>query len=247
MKQIADAHKRYLQQSKWTQDLRRYILESIGLTDHVPILEIGSGTSAVLGQVDNSHSLFALDIEIESLEFSKNKHEEIHHLNGDAFRLPISSNSMDIAYAHYMLLWVKNPELVLSEMKRVTRPGGWIIAFAEPDYGGRINFPESLDELGILQAQVLEDQGADTHMGRKLAYHFSQTGLDQIQYGVMGFQKDFTDRNFEKAEHNMLAKDIEGPIPTDTLKSLLEKERLAIKSGTRINFVPTFYAFGQKG
>jgi SAM-dependent methyltransferase len=49
----------------------------------------------------------------------------------------------DVTFCHFLLLWVSNPEKVVAEMGRVTRPGG-SVRLAEPDYGGRIDYPESL-------------------------------------------------------------------------------------------------------
>lgn len=246
MKSLEKTHQRYLQQASWTQDLRHYILQSIDKQNRSRILEIGSGTGAIIGQMGDSQQRFAVDIDFDSLNFSNDENKDIPHINGDGILLPIASHSIDVTYSHYLFLWVEQIESLLSEMERVTRPGGWVIAFAEPDYGGRVNFPESLGELGILQAQVLEDLGADIHMGRKLAHYFNRTGLEQIQFGVMGFQKEGAGINFVEGEQKMLFEDLKQKIPKERLMALMEKEKMAIQQGSRINFVPTFYAYGQK-
>ena len=246
MKKLAKTHQRYLQQAAWTKDLRGYILDKVRVREDSKILEIGSGTGAVIGQMSRASSRIAVDIDFNALNFSRTETEDMQHINGNGLRLPLASKSMDITYAHFLLLWVQDTATLLSEMERVTRPGGWVIAFAEPDYGGRINFPESLAELGLLQAQALEDRGANTNMGRKLAHYFNQTALENIQYGVMGFQKELSDHSFVEAEQKMLVQDLNHIIPEERIKALLEKERIAIQEGSRINFVPTFYAYGQK-
>jgi hypothetical protein len=48
-------------------------------------------------------------------------------------------------------------------------------------------------------------------------------------------------------EQQTLAKDVEGMIAADKLRALQAIEKLAFEQGSRINFVPTFYAFGKKG
>jgi len=55
---------------------------------------------------------------------------------GDASRLPFADGFFDLTYCHYLFLWLKHPLQALQEMKRVTRPGGWVATFAEPDYEG---------------------------------------------------------------------------------------------------------------
>jgi len=73
-------------------------------------------------------------------------------------------------------------------MRRVVKPGGWVVALAEPDYGGRIDYPDQLSALGWKQASALSAQGADTNAGRKLAGWLAETGLKGIQTGLLGGQ-----------------------------------------------------------
>ena len=73
-------------------------------------------------------------------------------------------------------------------MKRVTRPGGTVAALAEPDYGGRIDFPDSLGELGQWQAFALGSQGANPNVGRRLMAEFIAADLDSVESGLMGGQ-----------------------------------------------------------
>ena len=59
---------------------------------------------------------------------------------------------------------------------------------AEPDYGGRIDHPAALEDLGKSQMTSLVSQGADPQIGRRLRTLFVQTGLVEIQAGVLGGQ-----------------------------------------------------------
>ena len=73
-------------------------------------------------------------------------------------------------------------------MRRVVQPGGWVAALAEPDYGGRIDYPDALAALGWKQAAAVHAQGADIYAGRKLAGWLGQAGLKDIQVGLLGGQ-----------------------------------------------------------
>ncbi len=42
------------------------------------------------------------------------------------------------------------------EMVRVTRPHGFVLALAEPDYGGRIDYPSELSTIGNWQIEAAE-------------------------------------------------------------------------------------------
>ena len=94
--------------------------------------------------------------------------------------------SIDAVVCHFFLLWMKQPEQALAEMHRVTRHGGCVVALAEPDYGGRIDYPDQFMELGRLQGTALQAQGADINAGRKLAALFHHAGFKNVQAGLLG-------------------------------------------------------------
>jgi hypothetical protein len=128
-------------------------------------------------------------------------------------------------------------------MRRVTRSGGSVIALAEPDYGGRIDYPEELAILGRHQAAALRKQGADPRMGRRLAEVFHQLGLQDIEVGVLGGQwKGKSSRREWELEWRVLQSDLGGEQDTDSLRAL---DWAARERGERVLFVPTFYAFGR--
>jgi ubiquinone/menaquinone biosynthesis C-methylase UbiE len=135
MRNIESEHERYLHQARWTEDLRSYIFGKIKAAQKSRVLEVGSGTGAILGQLDSEFSNFAMDIEHQALRYSRDRFLHVKHIQGDGHSLPYPSGTFQICTCHFLLLWVDNAERILAEMKRVTRPGGWVIAFAEPDYG----------------------------------------------------------------------------------------------------------------
>ena len=61
---------------------------------------------------------------------------------------PMQTELFDIVYCHFLLLWVSDPLQALLEMKRVAKEGVHILAFAEPDYTGRIDKPRDLIPWG---------------------------------------------------------------------------------------------------
>ena len=63
-----------------------------------------------------------------------------------------------------------------------------MLALAEPDYGGRVDYPDTLARLGGLQTEAIRKQGADPETGRKLGWMFAQAGLSEIEVGVLGGQ-----------------------------------------------------------
>lgn len=244
--EIGDWHERYMEQARWTASARRFLCQKARITPSTKILEVGCGTGAILGRlaVETNAQIAGIDISHSALSFAKGTSNS-KLVCADAINLPFATHSFDACVCHFFLLWVKNPNFVLREMKRISRPGGVIIAFGEPDYGGRIDYPEEKVELGRLQTQALIDQGADPEAGRKLKALFSEAGLANVVCGVLGgeWSPEFSEVTF-KSEWEILEEDLKFAIPKPRLEELKKIDRSAWNAGQRILFIPTFYCIG---
>jgi SAM-dependent methyltransferase len=240
-------HDRFVHQARWTAQLRTFISQQVNLSKSQSILEVGSGTGVVLANTFVSKSAFrlGLDLRFDFLEFSKSKFPNQTYLNADGYHLPLSDGSISITICHFLLLWINNPITVLSEMRRVTQPGGVVVALAEPDYGGRIDHPAELVRLGQLQADSLFDQGADPYMGRKIHGLFHRAGFVNIQSGILGghWGEPPSDEAWD-SEWTTLEQDLGATVSPETIHTLRELDAASWQKGERILFVPTFYAWG---
>ena len=188
-----------------------------------------------------------LDLEQGMLAFARQQESGADYVEGDAHVLPFRDDSFDVVVCHYLLLWLIDPTQGAREMARVVRPGGTVLACAEPDYGGRVDYPPEMVPLGRLQAEALRRQGADPEIGRRLGELFVRAGL-QVTVGVMAGRWNLPalpDDGF-KAEWAMRERDLAGLIPAERLKRLRADDRQALLEGRRLLFVPTFYALGRK-
>jgi ubiquinone/menaquinone biosynthesis C-methylase UbiE len=242
-----DWHARFVQQANWTHDLRRHLYPRVRLEQAQRILEVGCGTGAILAELitETRGNVFGLDIDPGYLNLSITNAPLILPTCGDAHLLPYAPGAFDMTLCHFLLLWVDHPSQVLLEMARVTRPGGAVLALAEPDYGGRIDYPPTLEELGEWQTEGLRRQGADPLMGRQLAGLFTQVGFDEVETGVLGgqWQRPPTKEAWE-SEWAMLETDLqESP---EMIKKYRDIDAEAWARGERVLFVPTFYAVGWK-
>lgn len=243
-----DWHIRFEQQARWTQDLRRFLYDRAGLNRARRVLDVGCGTGVLLSELEErcEAAVFGLDIARDHLIMAIRNTQSTFFIQGDAHVLPYATQSFDLAYCHFLLLWVKDSLQVVREMARVVRPGGAVLALAEPDYGGRIDYPPDLSELGQAQRSSLQIQGADPLMGRKLSGIFHQAGLTSVETGVLGGQWVSPPPSAEwDAEWRVLEYDLQqtsGRIHSpEALKKL---DWAAWQAGERVLFVPTFYAFG---
>ena len=239
----ADWHKRYQQQAGWSKTVRDHIFLNLHLPVSPVILEVGCGTGAVLSSYSKNPSFltFGLDIERSALYFSQKEDPGAILTCGDALALPFSNASFDLAFCHYLLLWLKDPLSAIKEMKRVTRPGGSVCAFAEPDYDGRIAFPAALAKVTDLQTRSLIHQGANPSVGRQLRHLFNEAGLSRVQAGVLAAEWNESSGSLE-SEMEMIANDLAllGKKPGST--AAFDKNQFPQDS---LYFIPTFYACGQ--
>jgi ubiquinone/menaquinone biosynthesis C-methylase UbiE len=244
----ADEHKRYKVQAEWTAGLRARILKQLRLQDEQFLLEVGSGTGAITESILKhvSGRVIGVDIDQSATSFAKNHCEQIDFAVADGMALPFGTNAIDVAFCHFLLLWVNDPLVVLRDMCRVVRPGGWLIAFAEPDYGGRIDYPDEFEELGALQLRSLAEAGAQPAIGRKLRALFNQVGLKSVTSGVLGGEWHAQlDEQLAASEWETLRRDLEGWLDPVELERMKLADQDAWENGSRILFVPTFYAYGQ--
>ena len=240
-----DWHVRYLQQARWTEQLRAYLFARAGLGAARRVLEAGCGTGALLADFPLIQGLYGLDLNLPALRLAARHAPSAWLTGGDAARLPFASSVFDIVFCHYLLLWTSDPARVLTEMRRVTRPGGAVLALAEPDYGGRIDYPEALAGLGEMQRRALRRQGADPLMGRKLAGIFQAAGLKQVETGILGaqWQAGSADAG-QDLEWQVLAQDLPDQAAGEEFQRLRALDGQARALGERVLYVPTFYAWG---
>ena len=238
-------HTRYTQQARWTRDLREYLFERTGLKTAQRVLEVGCGTGAILSEIQTK-APHGLDIQPASLMEAR-----IHALAasltcGDALSLPYPDEAFDITFCHFLLLWVRNPKGTLSEMKRVTKAGGHILALAEPDYTARMDEPAELAILGRRQAESLHRQGANPSLGARLAELFYETGIELIETGAIESQRNDAPTPAEREmEWAVLESDLAGTVPVNEIQRLKKLDETAWARGERILHVPTYFAWGR--
>jgi SAM-dependent methyltransferase len=94
----------------------------------------------------------------------------------DAYALPFADATFDLAHCERVLMHLEQPSSALAEMRRVVRPGGWIVA-VEPDWGGiRIDHPDR-EGMDVLYARAMRVRQPD--MGLTLHRRMGELGLTE--------------------------------------------------------------------
>ena len=237
-------------QAGWTQPTRTWLYRKARLAQARAVLDAGCGTGVIAEELArfSQACVVGLDVDPGMLAFARGQGGEVAYVQGDAHALPFPDGAFDAVACHYLLLWLADPARAVVEMARVTRPGGAVLACAEPDYGGRVDHPPEMVPMGQLQAEALRRQGADPGLGRRLGEIFAGAGL-RATVGVMAGRWDLPaspDGGFE-AEWDMRERDLAELMPPGELRRLRTIDRQALADGRRMLFVPTFYALGRKG
>jgi ubiquinone/menaquinone biosynthesis C-methylase UbiE len=238
-------HTRYTQQANWTRELRTYIFDKVGLKNAGRVLEVGCGTGAILSELPEHPGIHGLDINLDSLADCRTHAPSALLTRGNALQLPYRNKSFDLVYSHFLLLWVHDPLLALREMKRVTQDGGYIIAFAEPDYTKRVDQPSALIPLGTWQTESLIRQGANPAIGTQLTGLFFEAGIKIIETGIIQSPEGEPSVEEWEIEWEVIESDLTGWVPASDIQKMKRLDKQACEQKTRVLYVPTHFAWGR--
>src|SRR3712207_1115224 len=135
----ADSYEQLM--GRWSRRLARPFLEFAGLETGATVLDAGCGT----GSLTFTMTEVAEIGRIEGIDFSetyvgaarrRNTDSRTSIARGDVCDLPFPDDSFDRTLALLVLHFVPESEQALSEMTRVTKPGGVVAAAVWDSFGG---------------------------------------------------------------------------------------------------------------
>lgn len=238
-------HARYLQQAAWTRDLRAYLFKKAGLESASRMLEAGCGTGAILSEIETPASVLGLDLNPAALTQALVNAPAASLTCADGLAIPFPNSSFDIVYCHYYLLWVRDPLQAVLEMKRVTKPGGHILALAEPDYYARVDKPDVLRPLGEWQRDALQRQGADPGFGARLAHTFFTAGIKLEETGIIQGGVNEPSAREREMEWAVIQADLGESVRRVEIQQMKALDDEAWAQGERVLYVPTYFAWGR--
>jgi ubiquinone/menaquinone biosynthesis C-methylase UbiE len=105
--------------------------------------------------------------------------EFVLYLQSDAASLALASEQFDSCRSERLFSHLPHPERVLSDMKRVTKPGGWIVVL-DMDWGSVSVDTKELDIERRLRSFIAEHALQNGYAGRQLYRLFRQQDLVDI-------------------------------------------------------------------
>lgn len=132
-------------------------------TDTIPLAQIVGKNGQVVG-VDHDAAMIA---EAERRAEQARCSPWCRHLQADATSLPLQTSTCDACRSERLFQHVADPAAVLSEMARVTKPGGWIVVFDADWSTLSIDTPEVDLEQRLLRYR-LEHLVQSGYVGRQI-------------------------------------------------------------------------------
>lgn len=171
----------------WPQE--RVLIGTYGLPAEARVLDVGSGTgefTARLAQFLPAAQVLGVEILPQQVEYARRHHAalapRLEFRTGDAFALDLPDASFDFVACRHMLQSVPEPERVIAELIRVTRPGGRLHLLAE-DYGMIHAWPTRHDLDAFWQrAMAGFERGMhiEPRVGRRAWYELHSRGLRDL-------------------------------------------------------------------
>jgi ubiquinone/menaquinone biosynthesis C-methylase UbiE len=171
-------------------------LRGTGLRQGMRALDVGCGPGTItraMAKIAAPGRVLGVDISAARLsqarELAAADGLQVEFIEGNACRLPLPSASFDYAWSRFLFEYLPHPERALTELSRVTRPGGTVVI---ADLDGQLDqcYPlEARVQADLREAlRVLGEAGFDPRVGRKLYHWFCRAGLRDISVCVAPYQ-----------------------------------------------------------
>ncbi|MDX6577151.1 MAG: hypothetical protein QOE96_3104 [Blastocatellia bacterium] len=182
--------------ARYTADYRQHLYNLMEVTEGDAVLDLGCGpgTSATLvGRlVGPEGRLVAVDKDSAVLAVARQRAEEaalterLACVVSDGTALPFVGDSFDVCYSENVFMHLEDPERVLAELLRVTRPGGRILIRDIDHATLSIGLPEA--ELERKVAACWAAKHANPYAGRKLLGSLTRLGMSNLSVHLKAFR-----------------------------------------------------------
>ena len=196
----ADAYEQLM--GRWSRRLARPFLEFAGLEPGERVLDVGCGTGSLtftIPEVADVGSIDGIDYSETYVDAARERNTDsrITIARGDACELPFPDDSFDRTVALLVLHFIPESEQALSEMTRVTKPGGVVAAAVWDSFGGMPVQRMFWDTAAVLDPSSASIRGENyfkplTRRGEMQAL-WTKTGLDKVKETAITIHMDFQD------------------------------------------------------
>lgn len=187
---------------RWSSRLAQPFLDFSGHADGEHVLDVGCGTGSLtfaLAERAKVRGICGLDFSPVYIDYAtrRNRDPRIEFRAGDACALPFAGGVFDRTLSLLMLHFVPQAEQAVKEMRRVTRPGGGVVAATVWDArGGFVANRIFYDIAAALDPKANEPRARNytrpmTRPG-ELANAWCSAGLNDVNETMLTIRMEFT-------------------------------------------------------
>jgi SAM-dependent methyltransferase len=171
----------------WPQE--QALFERYQLPAKAHIADIGCGSGEITSRLAARYpdaELVGVDILEDSVAYARRRYASlaprVRFERGDAFELAFAAAQFDLVVCRHMTQAVPEPQKVLSELRRICGPGGWVHVLSE-DYGmihsaaGKLD-PDRLWHEGVIP--FTHATGTDARVGRRTWALMNTLGFEDL-------------------------------------------------------------------
>jgi len=172
----------------WPQE--KALLNFYRLPRNARILDVGAGTGEFSARVAGHFpeaQVLGVELLSSSVEIARERNAELaprlRFEEGDAFNLALPDDSFDLVANRHMIQSVPHVDRILTELVRVTRPGGHVHVLAE-DYSMLHMMSGPLDPDVFWRkgpVEFAERTGTDSRIGRRTWTLMRASGLKDVR------------------------------------------------------------------
>jgi SAM-dependent methyltransferase len=230
-----------LQMGRWSRRLAPKFIEFAGVKNAERVLDVGCGTGSLTSTLalnPNIRRLHGLDFSAAYIEHAKreNSGSRIQFQVGDACALPFSDKEFDHTLSMLVLQFIPQPEKAVSEMCRVTRPGGTVAAASWDTRGGFVWWRMFWDTAAMLDPEASERRAKAcarpiSHPGG-LEQYWKAAGLTDVVQDMLIIRMEFS--SFEDFWAPIDGND--GPF-ADYVRTLTPEGKAVLREKVRLAYV----------
>lgn len=214
---FGDASKSYDISARLQRFTGKHLLPWLPEKQNITVLDLGCGTGYFSDLLATRYErVVGTDISFKMLKYAKESRKyNIRWAQGDAFKLPYQTGSIDVVYSNLMIQWCEPIDKALQEVMRILKPGGLFVVSTLID--------GTLQELKASWAQVDNDKHViDFHTEDELNQLFNIGAANKVKH----LSKDIV-LEYESVKH--LAIELKGlganQVPKKLSKGLAGKEK----------------------
>ncbi len=193
-----DAYERHM--GRWSRGLAEVFLDFVGVAEDEQVLDLGCGTGSLtyaLAERVTNQGIVGVDLSEAYCDYARSRSDDsrLDFRSGSATAIPLPDNSVDRALSILLLSFVDDTERALSEMRRVTRPGGIVASAIWDTKGGHVTNRMIWDIAATLDPRANELRAVNytrslTRPGALVDAWYA-AGFENVEEAMLGSRMNF--------------------------------------------------------